>query len=125
MDELDALLAAALKSISTVQDVNELEQLRVLYLGKKGSVTQLLKGLGKLPAEQRPQAGESINKAKQQIHESIAQSKENLLELSLKEQLLAEAVDVTLPGRRQSGGGLHPVTKTIERMQDIFESIGY
>lgn len=125
MSDVIALQEAALEAIAAASDEKSLEQLRVDYLGKKGSLTDLLKGLGRLPAEQRPQAGEAINVAKRQLQEAIESRKTVLVAAALESQLAAESIDVSLPGRRQSQGGLHPVTKTIERIQAIFASAGY
>lgn len=115
----------ALALIRQCDEERALEQLRVDYLGKKGRVTELLKGLGKLPAEQRPAAGEQINLVKRQISEAIDTRREQLLEEALNARLAAESLDVTLPGRRQSTGGMHPVSLTIERISALFESAGY
>ena len=120
-----SLVDAALRAISDSSDEKSLEQLRVDFLGKKGSLTDLLKGLGKLPPGDRPQEGERINVAKRQVQEALELRKKDLVDLALSRQLSAESVDVTLPGRRQSAGGLHPVSKTIERIQGIFEAAGY
>ncbi len=125
MADSETLLAEALQAIKDSGDEKSLESLRVHYLGKKGSVTELLKSLGQLPAEERPAAGERINVVKRQVQESLDLRKAQLIESSLQEQLSKEALDVTLPGRRQSPGGLHPVTLTIERITSIFESAGY
>src|SRR5690606_34669469 len=105
-----SLVESALQAIADSSDERALEQLRVDYLGKKGSLTDLLKGLGKLAPEERPAAGERINIAKRQVQEALEQRKKNLVEEALSQQLKAEAVDVTLPGRRQSAGGSHPVS---------------
>jgi phenylalanyl-tRNA synthetase alpha chain len=120
-----SLVDEALRAIADSTDEKSLEQLRVDFLGKKGSLTGLLKGLGQLSQEERPKAGERINVAKRQVQEALEQRKASLIEQSLNAQLSAEAVDVTLPGRRQSAGGLHPVSKTIARIQSIFETAGY
>lgn len=120
-----SLVDAALRAINDSSDEKSLESLRVDFLGKKGSLTELLKGLGKLPPEERPQAGERINIAKRQVQDALELRKKDLVELALNLQLNSEAVDVTLPGRRQGAGGLHPVSKTIERIQGIFEAAGY
>ncbi len=125
MLDTDSLVASALRAIADSSDERSLEQLRVDYLGKKGSLTDLLKGLGKLSPEERPQAGERINVAKRQVQDALELRKKDLIEETLSRQLSSEAVDITLPGRRQSGGGTHPVTRTIERIQSIFESAGY
>tara|TARA_R110002167_G_scaffold354997_1_gene569111 strand:- start:2739 stop:3755 length:1017 start_codon:yes stop_codon:yes gene_type:complete len=120
-----SLVESALRAIEDSSDERSLEQLRVDYLGKKGSLTDLLKGLGKLSPEERPQAGERINIAKRQVQDALELRKKVLVEETLNRQLSSEAVDVTLPGRRQGGGGTHPVTRTIERIQSIFEAAGY
>ncbi|MBC53934.1 MAG: phenylalanine--tRNA ligase subunit alpha [Gammaproteobacteria bacterium] len=125
MTDTATLLDTALQAIDATQDERALEQLRVDYLGKKGRLTDLLKGLGKLPADQRPAAGESINIAKRQIQEALDTRREVLVEQALAAQLAKETLDVTLPGRRQSAGGLHPVSRTIDRIQRLFESVGY
>src|SRR5690606_17161932 len=120
-----SLVESALQAIADSSDERSLEQLRVDYLGKKGSLTDLLKGLGKLAPEERPAAGERINVAKRQVQEALDQRRKHLVETALNRQLEAEAVDVTLPGRRQSAGGSHPVSRTIDRIQGIFEGAGY
>lgn len=125
MLDTTSLVESALRAIESSSDERSLEQLRVDYLGKKGCLTDLLKGLGKLSQEERPQAGERINQAKHLVQEALDLRKKTLVEESLAHQLRNEAIDVTLPGRRQSGGGSHPITRTIERIQGIFESAGY
>ena len=125
MADTGSLLAEALEAIENSSDEKSLEGLRVHYLGKKSSLTALLKNLGQLPPEERPAAGESINKAKREVQEAIEARKLTLAQASLEAQLAAESIDVTLPGRRQSQGGLHPVTMTIDRITSIFESAGY
>lgn len=125
MADPNSLLAEALQAIDNSSDEKSLEALRVHYLGKKGSLTALLKSLGQLPAEERPAAGELINIAKQKVQQSIETRKASLVEDSLNAQLRNEAIDVTLPGRRQSPGGLHPITITIDRITSIFETSGY
>ncbi|OFE11989.1 phenylalanine--tRNA ligase subunit alpha [Pseudohongiella acticola] len=125
MTDTTTLLDTALQAIDATTDERALEQLRVDYLGKKGQLTDLLKGLGKLPAEQRPAAGESINIAKRRIQEALDARRETLVAQAMESQLAQETIDVTLPGRRQSAGGLHPVSRTIDRIQRLFESVGY
>lgn len=125
MDNLNTLTSDALAAIEQAPDIAGLEQLRVQYLGKKGSLTELLKGLGKLDAAERPQAGAAINVAKNQVQEALEARKQILSAEETASKELAEAVDVTLPGRRQSSGGLHPVTKTLQRIEAIFTSAGY
>jgi len=125
MENLDALTSDALQAIEQAQDIPGLEQLRIQYLGKKGSLTDLLKGLGKLDPSERPQAGASINAAKVQVQDALEARKLTLSAAAEVTQQKAEAVDVTLPGRRQSSGGLHPVTRTLQRIESIFATAGF
>ncbi len=125
MDTLQALTQAALEAISQARDSQELERLRVQFLGKKGSLTEQLKTLGGLPAAERPAAGAAINQAKDQVNDALTLRKEALDAAEAEQQLAAEILDVTLPGRRQGSGGLHPVTRTIERIENIFSRAGF
>jgi len=125
MDNLNTLTSDALAAIEQAPDVAGLEQLRVQFLGKKGSLSELLKGLGKLEPAVRPQAGAAINVAKNQVLDALEARKQILSAEETASKELAEAVDVTLPGRRQGSGGLHPVTKTLQRIEAIFTSAGY
>lgn len=125
MENLDALVAQALSAVEASQDVATVEQLRVQYLGKKGELTSLMKQLGSLSAEERPQAGALINVAKEQVQTALNTHKQLLESAALEAKLAAERIDVTLPGRGQTMGGLHPVTRTLERIEHFFSSIGY
>jgi phenylalanyl-tRNA synthetase alpha chain len=125
MADSETLLAEALQAIERAGDEKSLDGLRVQYLGKKGSFTDLLKSLGQLPAEERPVAGEKINQAKKSLQQAIESRKGDLVSAALDARLNAERLDVTLPGRRQSKGGLHPITITIERIKSIFAAAGY
>ncbi|MGA1741883.1 MAG: phenylalanine--tRNA ligase subunit alpha [Pseudohongiellaceae bacterium] len=125
MENLEALTNSALQAINDAEDAVQLDSLRVQYLGKKGSLTEQLKTLGKLPAEERPAAGAAINKSKQVVQEAINQRKELIESAATSDLLQREAIDVTLPGRRQQAGALHPVTRTIERIEDIFSAAGF
>ncbi len=125
MENLEALAAEAAAKIAAAEEGRALEQLRVDYLGKKGHITALLKSLGKLSAEQRPAAGAEINRVKQALAEQITERKVLMEEAAIANKLAAETIDVTLPGRGQQLGGLHPVTKTIERITEFFEGIGF
>ncbi|NND66093.1 MAG: phenylalanine--tRNA ligase subunit alpha [Halioglobus sp.] len=125
MENLEPLADKARTAIATAADGKALEQLRVDYLGKKGQITALLKGLGKLSAEERPEAGARINVVKQELQDLIGARKSELEFAAVEAKLATETIDVTLPGRGQSTGGLHPVTRTIERMEDIFAAIGF
>jgi phenylalanyl-tRNA synthetase alpha chain len=125
MENLEPLSNEAKAAIAAAQDGTALEQLRVDYLGKKGQITSLLKGLGKLSAEERPKAGALINVVKQELQGLIGARKTELEYAAVEAQLAQETIDVTLPGRGQSTGGIHPVTRTIERMEDFFTEIGF
>ncbi|QEA39899.1 phenylalanine--tRNA ligase subunit alpha [Pistricoccus aurantiacus] len=125
MEHLPTLVAEARDAIETAQDKPALDEVRVRYLGKKGKITGLLKGLGKLPAEERPEAGGRINQAKQELEAELEARRQTLTQADLDKRLARERVDVTLPGRGQTSGGLHPVTRTLERIEDLFTRIGY
>ncbi|RUM94660.1 MAG: phenylalanine--tRNA ligase subunit alpha [Thiothrix sp.] len=122
---LDDLLDEIKKSVAAAEDVKTLEALRVKHLGKKGLLTEQLKSLGKLSAEERPKAGQAINKAKREVAGLLQQKKIQLESAQLVEQLEAESVDVTLPGRGGRMGGLHPVTKTIDRIVSLLSQVGF
>ncbi len=125
MENLAALTDEALKLVADANDLAVLDHVRVEYLGKKGQITALLKSLGKLSAEERPAAGAKINEAKQQVQEQIGARKAELEQAAINAKLAAETIDVTLPGRGQTGGGLHPVTRTLNRIEQIFSAVGY
>ncbi len=125
MQELQNILEEALKSFAAVNDAVELENAKARFLGKEGSLTAQLKGLGKLSAEDRPAAGVRINQVKQQIEAVLQARREAIQQQSLLAKLSAESLDVTLPGRGAGVGGLHPVTRTLERIENLFHSIGY
>ncbi len=125
MENLEPLANEAKAAIAAATDSVTLEQLRVDYLGKKGQLTGLLKGLGKLSAEERPKAGALINVVKQELQDLISARKTALEGAAIEAKLAQETIDVTLPGRGQSTGGVHPVTRTIERMEDFFSNIGF
>ena len=125
MQSLENIKAEAVVAIEAASDIAALEELRVSYLGKKGALTGLLKNLGQLSAEERPKAGAEINAVKQQLNEQLNARKASLQGAALAAQLAEEAVDVTLPGRRAETGSLHPITRTIQRMETFFSSMGF
>ena len=125
MQELEKILDEALKQFAAIEQAAELEQVKARYLGKEGCLTVLLKGLGKLSVEERPAAGVRINQVKQCIESALQQRREALQHSQLQLKLKAEVLDVTLPGRGIGCGGLHPVTRTLERIETLFHSIGY
>lgn len=123
--DLESIINEASLAVEAATDVRQLEELRVQYLGKKGSLTAQLKLLGKLPADERPKAGERINRAKQTLQQLINQQKDVLQAKAMQAQLASEAVDITLPGRSKPQGGLHPVTRTIDRISELFAQVGF
>jgi phenylalanyl-tRNA synthetase alpha chain len=125
MQELQQILDQALQQFAAISDEAELEQVKARYLGKEGSLTVLLKGLGKLSAEERPAAGARINQVKQSVEAALQQHRDALQQNKLAQKLAGESLDVTLPGRGMGTGGLHPVTRTLERIEMLFHSIGY
>ena len=122
---INKIITDAKKSIASAIDLKALEDSRVLFLGKKGELTDLLKGLGKLSKEERPVMGEAINEAKIKIQNLIETRKEELEEVALQRRLLEERIDVTLPGRNIEKGGLHPITQTLHHIQSIFAKAGF
>ena len=125
MQSLENIKAEASAAIDAASDIAALEELRVSYLGKKGALTGLLKNLGQLSAEERPKAGAEINAVKQQLNDQLNARKDSLQGAALAAQLAAESIDVTLPGRRAETGALHPITRTIQRMETFFSSMGF
>lgn len=125
MQELDDILASATVAIDAADSLAALDEVRVQFLGKKGALTLQLQGLGKLPPEQRREAGQSINKAKQAVQQALNARREALQKAELEAKLATEMVDVTLPGRRIENGGIHPVTRTVERIEQFFGELGF
>jgi len=125
MDDLHALLAQAQTAISQAEDLNALDALRIQWLGKKGLLTEQLKQLGQLPQEQRKPFGESINQAKRALQSAIGQRQQHIEQNALALKLRAESIDVTLAGRGHLGGGLHPITQTLYRIEDLLTQVGF
>ncbi|GHD70257.1 phenylalanine--tRNA ligase alpha subunit [Luteimonas padinae] len=125
MTEIESIREQALADIAAAAGPDAVEGLRVALLGKSGSVTAQLKSLGALPADQRKAAGEAINRARDAIGEALAARKATLDAAALDARLASETIDVTLPGRNGEAGGLHPVSRTMERIADIFGRLGY
>jgi phenylalanyl-tRNA synthetase alpha chain len=123
--ELEQLLETAIAAVAQVTDLQALDAVRVAYLGKSGAFTEQLKQLGKLPKEERPAAGQVINQAKQALQQKIQEKKEHLETAGLQQRLEQERIDVTLPGRGQGTGGLHPVSRTMRRIETLFRSAGF
>ncbi len=125
MQDLDNIRKDALHLLDRTEGLAELEQAKARYLGKSGALTELLKQLGKLPPEERPAAGSRINQVKQALEEAIKERRGLIQSRALQEQLAAEALDVTLPGRGAGMGGLHPVSRTLARIESLFHSVGF
>ena len=125
MSGIESLSTQALADIAAAQSPDALEMLRVALLGKSGSVTAQLKSLGALPGDQRKAAGEAINRARDAIGVALSTRKAALDDAALDARLAGETIDVTLPGRNATQGGVHPVSRTLERITDIFARLGY
>ncbi len=123
--DLQKLTADAQAEINAADSLELLDQIRVNYLGKKGELTALLKTLGQLPGDQRKAAGQEINVAKRDVQQAIEARKATLENERLNAKLASEKVDVTLPGRGQHAGGLHPVTLTMARIKALFTPLGF
>jgi len=125
MENLEQLVQDGLAAVDSADSLQALDQIRVEYLGKKGVITQQAKTLGKLSAEERPAAGQKINEAKGQVEEAINARRTDLERAAIEQKLASESIDVTLPGRGQDLGGLHPVTRTLQRIEHFFARAGY
>ncbi|WP_394580240.1 phenylalanine--tRNA ligase subunit alpha [Cytobacillus firmus] len=124
-ERLKELQTEALEKISTAADLKELNDIRVSYLGKKGPITEVLKGMGKLSAEERPKMGALANEVRDSIAAGIEKKQKHLEEAAVQEKLAAEKIDVTLPGRPVKSGNHHPLTRIIEEIEDLFIGMGY
>ncbi|WP_307744905.1 phenylalanine--tRNA ligase subunit alpha [uncultured Pantoea sp.] len=125
MSQLAELVASATAAIDGATDIAALDAVRVEYLGKKGHLTLQMTTLRELPAEERPAAGAVINEAKQQVTDRLNARKEALESAALNARLAEETIDVSLPGRRIENGGLHPVTRTMDRIETFFGELGF
>ena len=125
MSQFDAIINEAQTAFAAADSINDLEHAKARFLGKSGVLTEQLKGLGKLAAEERPAAGAAINVAKQAVEEALNARREAILNAAQAEKLSNETIDVTLPGRGKAQGGLHPVTLTLQRIETLFHSIGF
>ena len=125
MEKLDSIVQDAVLLFAGITDAAQLEQAKARFLGKSGALTDLQKSLGKLAPAERPAMGARFNAAKEQIEKALADQRDRISSAKLEAQLAQEALDVTLPGRGTGTGGLHPVTRTLERMEALFRSIGF
>ena len=125
MQDVDAIVKEALAAFAGIDNADKLEQAKARYLGKSGVLTGLLKGLGKLPTAERPAFGSRINAAKESLEAALNERRESIQARKLDARLKEEALDVSLPGRGLGGGGLHPVSRTLERIETLFRSMGF
>src|SRR5512138_3279323 len=123
MNDLDSLINEATDAFARCNDPAALENVKAKYLGKTGSLTERLKGLAKLPAQERPAAGAAINAAKDLLESALAARRAALAQAKLDAALAADALDVSLPGRGHGRGTLHPITRTLERIEALFRSL--
>jgi phenylalanyl-tRNA synthetase alpha chain len=125
MQKLDAIISEASGAFAATSNPDELEQVKARFLGKSGQITELLKELGKLPPEEKKSAGAAINRAKEAVETALNARREAIKLAALESRLAEEALDITLPGRGEVRGGIHPVTRTLERIEGLFRSIGF
>ena len=125
MENVNRIVAEGIAAVEAAQDFNALEQIKARYLGKTGELTRLLKTLGQMSPEERKTIGAHINECKNQFQTAFNNKRDALNEAKLQAQLAAEALDITLPGRTQENGGLHPVTLTLQRVVELFHGMGF
>ena len=123
--DLDTLVTSARTQFAQSATPNDLENAKARFLGKSGLITERMKGMAQLSVEEKKTRGAAINQAKQAIEAALTERRQQLAEAELSAQLQTEALDVTLPGRQRGVGGLHPVTRTLERIEGIFGSMGF
>lgn len=124
-EKLEALQVEALEKVEAATDAKELQDVRVAYLGKKGPITEVLRGMGKLSKEERPIIGELANKVREKIAQAIEEKKEVFERQAIEKRLAEETIDVTLPGRPAPSGGPHLLTSIVEEIEDIFIGMGF
>lgn len=125
IDKIQSLLTAALNDIGHAQSLQDLENIKVQYLGKKGSLTEILKELGGLSNELRPLIGKEVNIAKESVQDHIKQKTDSFIQAQINSKLQSETLDVTLPGRGMQTGNFHPISRTRNRLEKIFLSMGF
>ena len=124
-EEIENLKKQALEELTNSKSSKELNDLRVKYLGRKGELTGLLRGMGSLSPEERPKMGALVNSAKQEIENEIQEKEKELAEKELQEKLEKEEIDITLPSKKIKRGSKHPLNRVIEEVEDLFVSMGY
>lgn len=123
--KIQSVRASAIEECSKLENLEQLQQLRVKYLGKKGEVTQLLRGMGSIPADQRPLVGQMVNRLKSELEQLYDQKETELEQQVLQKRMQMEALDITLPGRKPKIGSLHPLTLVLDEIKQIFIAMGY
>ncbi|NLB43344.1 MAG: phenylalanine--tRNA ligase subunit alpha [Clostridiales bacterium] len=124
-EKLEQLKIKAMEALEGLNDLGQLEEFRVKFMGKKGELTQVLRGMGKLSAEERPAMGQLANEIRDSLEEELAKKTNALKEAALEKRLAEEAIDVTIPGKIPNLGNLHPITKTLDELKDIFLGMGF
>lgn len=124
-DQLQAIASEAMEKLENVQDIKSLEEIRVLFLGKKGKLTAILKGMGALSAEERPIVGQMVNDVRKQVEDNIQRMKNMLLQKEREEKIAKEAIDVTMPGTILPTGKRHPLTQVLDEIKEVFIGMGY
>src|SRR5262245_11636714 len=125
MQDLDAIVAEAVALFGRIDDADQLEQAKARYVGKSGALREAEKSLGRLPAAERPAFGSKLNAARQRIETALDESRERIQQHKLEARLTEEAIDVTLPGRGPGTGGVHPVNRTLQRIEQLFRTMGF
>lgn len=123
--ELDRVEAEACAAIESAADLKTLDEIRVRYLGKKGALTLLLRGMGQLPPEERPLVGKRVNEARDRIEQMFENKTLHLSQVARQQRIAAERIDVTLPGRRPAVGRLHPLTQVLHEIKSVFMGLGF
>ena len=124
-DKLEELREKIRKDLGEVKCVDDLKNIRVQYLGKKGALTEILRGLGSVAAEERPKVGKMVNEVRSKVEARIADQMKRLEARQLEEKMASEKIDVTLPGRKAAEGHLHPVTLTLREIKKVFMRMGF
>ena len=124
-EEIIQIEKKAIKEVELSQDIKTLEEAKVKYLGKKGELTAILRGMGALSPEERPVIGSLVNEVREKIETVFNQKEEELKNKEMEEKLKAEKIDITLPSTKIKRGSKHPINRVIEEVEDIFVSMGY
>ncbi len=124
-EKVNSIKKNAVDEIEKTSDLHDLNDIRVMYLGKKGKLTEILRSMGELSSEERPKVGSLVNKAKEEVEEIIKQKEEELKKLELSKKLEEEDIDITLPSKKTVRGSKHPLNRVIEEVEDLFVSMGY